>query len=153
MTLEERLRAALVSANIPLEVSDELGPNEIDTLIGIAKALGSRVTMTGGQLKVGGVSVGSGTGGTGEASPPKVETTLAALGSGDFDGQQGLVRLGTYPDVHEEEFVWNDTDGLWVGAKEYVVINTRDTWGSSRFSAPRDRRSMTVCWLRGTAFR
>jgi hypothetical protein len=65
----------------------------------------------------------------GSDAPPTVASTLAGLGSGDFDGAIGLLRIGTYPDVHEEEFTWNDTAGKWIATREHVMFSTSDAWG------------------------
>src|SRR5262245_3268766 len=59
-----------------------------------------------------------------------VGSTLAALGRGSADGDLGLCRIGTWPDLHEEEFVWNPSisTGTWVGTREYLMICQADTW-------------------------
>jgi hypothetical protein len=73
------------------------------------------------------IIAGSGGGGDTEV-PPVISTTLAGLGAGS-DGKVGLIRIGTYPDVHEEEFVYSSAAGRWIGTREYLTMKTADTWG------------------------
>jgi hypothetical protein len=70
---------------------------------------------------------GGSSSGAGANSPPKVASG-AALAAGDFDGQDGVLRIGTAPDDHEEYFKWNASSGKWIGSKVYPIITTDDAW-------------------------
>lgn len=61
------------------------------------------------------------------ASSIKVGATLAALGSGAADGDPAVVRIGAWPDTHEELMYWDASQGKWVG-EERVVIAQQDSW-------------------------
>lgn len=74
-----------------------------------------------------GASFPPGSGGGGGSAPPVVATTAAGLGSGTADGALGIIRLGTWPDIHEERFTWRAADSRWVG-DEQVVLTQNDRW-------------------------
>lgn len=63
---------------------------------------------------------------------PKVGATLAALGSGQYDGHAGVLRIGTGIDAHTERFLWDSSAragvGGWVGEQAYDVLTTDDAW-------------------------
>lgn len=59
---------------------------------------------------------------------PVIASTLAGLGVGDYDGHVGIIRIGTYPDIHTEEFIWNDSTERWIGTVEHMVMTTDDAW-------------------------
>lgn len=64
-------------------------------------------------------------------APPKLATDLVDLGPGLYDGHVGIVRIGTWPDMHEEQFVWSaeaTPEPMWIGAREYVVLSALDAW-------------------------
>ena len=84
-------------------------------------------------LYKGGLSGGGG--GPGGNSPPKVGDTLAELGTGDFDGQTGILRVGTFPNIHEEVLAWNDTAGQWIG-NPVVVMTQQDSWAMDLGNKP-----------------
>lgn len=69
-------------------------------------------------------------------APPKLATSLAGLSAGSYDGHVGIVRIGTYPDQHEEQFVWNATTAKWVGSREYVVLSALDAWAMDFSRSP-----------------
>ena len=60
-------------------------------------------------------------------SAPRTATTIAGLGPGAFDGEQALLRVGTYPNVAEEPLSWSDAENRWFG-NEHVLITQGDTW-------------------------
>ena len=60
-------------------------------------------------------------------SPPLTGSTLADLGDGTFDGQLGVIRIGTWPNQHQEVLTWDDTNSRWVG-EQMTVITQSDTW-------------------------
>lgn len=60
------------------------------------------------------------------ADAPKVGTTLAQLGTG-ADGQMGILRLGSWPNLHEIYLTYNAGDGQWV-SDEIVLVTQGDTW-------------------------
>lgn len=63
---------------------------------------------------------------------PKLAATLAALGSGQYDGHIGIIRIGSGIDAYIEEFVWDSAarggGGGWVGKDEHIVMVTDDAW-------------------------
>lgn len=63
---------------------------------------------------------------------PKVASTLAGLGSGQYDGHVGIVRIGSGVDAYQEEFIWDTTArsgaGGWIGTQEHIVLTTDDAW-------------------------
>ena len=63
---------------------------------------------------------------SGSSQPPTIASTKAGLGS-PTNGKVGIIRLGTYPDVHEVEFVGDGT--RWVATREHVMISQTDAWG------------------------
>jgi len=72
-------------------------------------------------------------------SAPRTAATVAALGPGAFDGEQALIRVGTYPNLHEEPLTWSDTASRWFG-NEHVLVTQGDTWSmdlGNRSSAQR----------------
>lgn len=72
-------------------------------------------------------SVPGGGGGGGGGASTVVGTTLAELGSGGNGILFGLLRLGTWPNTHDELFFWHDgPPGKWVG-EEHVVVTQSDT--------------------------
>jgi hypothetical protein len=70
---------------------------------------------------------------------PKIASTLAALGTGQYDGHIGIIRLGTYPDIHTEEFVWNASTSKWIGSSEYQVVTGNDAWAMDWARQPLSR--------------
>jgi hypothetical protein len=60
---------------------------------------------------------------------PKLASNLAGLGTGQYDGHVGIIRLGSYPDIHAEEFVWSSAASKWIGANEYQLVTGNDAWG------------------------
>lgn len=81
----------------------------------------------GAATATGGATFPPGSGGGGGSTPPTVATTAAGLGAGSADGAIGIIRLGTWPDVHEEFFTWRASDSKWVG-EEKVVLTQNDRW-------------------------
>lgn len=69
-------------------------------------------------------------------APPKVATTLAGLGVGSYDGHNGVVKIGTYPDKHIEKFIWDTAEGMWIGEREYVVLSALDAWAMDYSRSP-----------------
>ena len=60
----------------------------------------------------------------------RVGTTLAALNAGGTpaDGELGILRLGTWPNLHEEYLYWvSGSPGRWLG-EEKIVATQGDTW-------------------------
>lgn len=68
---------------------------------------------------------------------PKLGTNPAAalygLGSGQYDGHPGRIRVGTGVDARIEDFLWDVNAragaGGWIGARAYVLVKTDDAWG------------------------
>lgn len=60
-------------------------------------------------------------------SAPRTATTVAALGPGAFDGEQALIRVGSYPNLHEEPLTWSSDQERWFGG-EHVLVTQGDTW-------------------------
>lgn len=85
-------------------------------------------------------------GGGGGGTPPKIGTTLAELGPGSAVGDQAVARIGTYPDIHQEEFIWDGT--RWVGMREHVMMMQADTWGMDLGN--RSLASIRNAWARIT---
>lgn len=56
----------------------------------------------------------------------KVAATRAALGAGAFDGQEALITLGAWPNLHVIRLFWNLAAGVWIGA-EKTVLTQNDT--------------------------
>lgn len=78
-------------------------------------------------------------------APPKIAQTLAGLGSGVYDGQVGIIRLGAYPDVHTEEFLWSSADNKWIGTQEYIVLSALDGWAMDWSRQPLSRTRSKWC--------
>lgn len=76
----------------------------------------------------GGADALGGSGGSGVDLPPKI-LVAAALTAGDYDGQVGLLRVGTYPDDHTEELVWDGTASRWIGQPYPPMFTTTDGRG------------------------
>lgn len=74
----------------------------------------------------GGVIVVGGGGGSGAPVPVVVGNSRAALGDGETDGALGLIRIGTWPNVHEALFAWNEAEEMWVG-EQMVNVTQLDT--------------------------
>lgn len=72
-------------------------------------------------------------------APPKIANTLAGLGQGQYDGHVGIIRLGVYPDVHTEEFIWHTASAKWIGTTEYVVLSALDGWAMDWSRQPLSR--------------
>lgn len=70
--------------------------------------------------------LGSRAAGGGSSQPPTIATTKAGLGA-PTNGKVGIIRLGTYPDVREVEFVGDGT--RWIATREHVMISQADAWG------------------------
>ncbi len=60
------------------------------------------------------------------AETPKVGSTLAQLGTG-ANGQMGILRLGTWPNLHELYLTYNTTTSKWV-SDETVLTTQSDSW-------------------------
>lgn len=56
----------------------------------------------------------------------KVGTTIAGMGAGSSDGELGLLRLGTYPDLYEIPLQWNGSAARWVSRPEPALIQRSD---------------------------
>lgn len=54
-------------------------------------------------------------GGSSSSSSPGKVAINAPLSSGDYDGQPGELRVGTWPDQAVMRFTWNATASKWVG--------------------------------------
>lgn len=67
--------------------------------------------------------------GGGSSTPliAKAATTVAGLGVGSYDGQPGILRIGTWPNLHEELLKWNSGLNKWVG-DSFNVLTQSDTW-------------------------
>lgn len=70
-------------------------------------------------------------------APPKIAANLAGLGSGSYDGQVGIIRIGAYPDITSEEFIWSATASRWIGTTEHVVMVSDDAWAIDMARQPR----------------
>ena len=60
-------------------------------------------------------------------SVPRTATTISALGDGVFDGEQAILRVGTYPNIHEEPLTWSNTQDKWFGS-EHILVTQGDAW-------------------------
>jgi len=60
-------------------------------------------------------------------SVPRTASSIASLGSGVFDGEQAIIRVGTYPNIHEEPLTWSGAENSWFGG-EHVLVTQGDTW-------------------------
>lgn len=60
-------------------------------------------------------------------SAPRTAGSIAGLGPGAFDGEQAIVRVGVYPNVHEEPVFWSLAQTRWIG-EEHVLVTQGDTW-------------------------
>lgn len=76
---------------------------------------------------------------------PKVASTLGGLGSGSVDGQSGVIRIGTYPDVHIEHFLWNAAVSKWIGVNEYILLSALDAWAMDFSRQPLSRLRNKWC--------
>lgn len=63
---------------------------------------------------------------------PKVGASLAALGTGQYDGHLGILKIGAGVDAFIETFVWDSFAragaGGWVGKDEHTVVSCDDAW-------------------------
>lgn len=62
------------------------------------------------------------------AAPPNLASSVASLGAG-ANGKPGTIRVGSYPDVHDIDLMFDATAGKWVGLREYDTMRCADTWG------------------------
>src|SRR3954470_173693 len=69
-------------------------------------------------------------------APPKLATNLAGLGSGSYDGHVGIIRIGTWPDQRDEQFIWSSSSSKWIGTREYVVLSALDAWAMDWSRSP-----------------
>jgi hypothetical protein len=74
-------------------------------------------------------------GGASGPMPPTVGADLTELGDGDYDGQVGIIRVGTNPDDMEELFTWNADVERWIGAP-HTVMTSDDTWAMDMSRQP-----------------
>lgn len=77
---------------------------------------------------------------------PVIATNLAGLGAGTYDGQPGIIRLGS--DFYEEEFTWNASAGRWIGTRTHELISQIDTWGMDLSDYPLESIRQSWCRLR-----
>jgi hypothetical protein len=65
-----------------------------------------------------------------------VSTTVAGLGTPEIDGTIGIVRVGTWPDTHDERLKWNLVQGKWIGEARLLcqsidgdfMVTTQPNW-------------------------
>lgn len=60
-------------------------------------------------------------------SAPRTSSSVNGLGAGAFDGEQAIIRVGTYPNIHEEPLSWSAAQARWLG-EEHVLVTQGDTW-------------------------
>lgn len=60
------------------------------------------------------------------ADAPKVGTTLAQLGTG-ADGQLGILRIGSWPNLHEIYLTYDVGSGKWI-SDSVVLVTQSDSW-------------------------
>lgn len=81
---------------------------------------------------------------------PKISATLAGLGSGQYDGHVGIVRIGSGVDAFVEEFLWDSSAragaGGWIGKGEHVVMDCVDAWALDWTRQPIS--SVRGAWIR-----
>ena len=83
---------------------------------------------TGGQWLP--VPLAGGDGGGDTAEPARVGSTVAELNAAGVpsDGQLGILRLGTWPNQHEEYLRWvAGSPGRWV-SEERIIVTQNDSW-------------------------
>lgn len=62
------------------------------------------------------------------AAAPIVATTLAGLGTPNYNGARGQLQIGAWPNVVIEPLTWLLAQQKWIGSREYVLMRMTDTW-------------------------
>src|SRR4029077_2151195 len=50
----------------------------------------------------------------------------------------GILRLGTWPDQKDEQFIWSAATSKWIGTREIVVPSALDAWAMDWSRSPLD---------------
>lgn len=121
---------AIAGNTVTLTLTTPVLGSEYVSVAYVAPASNPRLQDNAGNLvaSFGPVAVNNDTSGSFPSGGTLVAATLAGLGAGPFnDGQLAIIRIGAWPNIHEEFIKYDAALGKWLG-DPITLLTQSDTW-------------------------